>query len=715
MTASQTQLDPLAAFMAGAFAVDSGRPVPLVSTSFAVTIEAGLAVVETKRCFRNREYNSIEATITFPLPVHATLFSLVARIGKRTLTAYAESRDGARQTYEAAVERGQSAVLHEEVLRGVHMLSVGHIPTDADIEVTTLWATTVCMAGDGATLRIPLTVGDIYGRSALPDSDALVHGGPAQRATLQVRNTDGDIELIGGRLENGRAFVPLNAPIDLRIPAWTPRALTGWAADGREVTLRIDRPPTAEQAIDVAILVDRSGSMKDRCSAAADTTKHDAVVDGLGGIARRLGTADAVDLWEFDEVLGHVGATRDLPRATRSAEATYQTPQARLIALADRLSAPSGGTEIGKALRGVVDQSPARDILLVTDGKSDALEVQALAGAGRRITVILVGEDSLEAHVGHLAALTGGEIFVATGADLSDVMVAAFATLRRLHTAAAPVEGELSHIEAHRGGARFTADWHAAAAAVANGSLGRATAAFAAGLALPSLPVDAATDLAVAEGLVTHLTSLVLVDEAGPAQEGLPGVRKLSLPTPRTVQAPVTAYSLGHARPVAHPSIASPVAAAPAMPSATPSVRRPLSADEMDARARALADVGRPERERAQRHFSDRERRAGMVVRIDLSRVGATIDWNLAPNDLLVGDLTSLDRKSARLIESAATLPELAALARSLGISPITLVVALLAHEAATASRSAARIAYAILDTASSPGIMKAKAMLGLS
>jgi hypothetical protein len=60
--------------------------------------------------------------------------------------------------------------------------------------------------------------------------------------------------------------------------------------------------------------------------------------------------------------------------------------------------------------------SGTRDIVLVTDGKSHALDVGKLARSGVRFTVVLIGEDSLEANVGHLAAVTGGEIFVPDGA-----------------------------------------------------------------------------------------------------------------------------------------------------------------------------------------------------------------------------------------------------------------------------------------------------------
>ncbi len=43
----------------------TGRPVPLVATTFTVRIVGGLAVVTTERTFRNVEEQSIEATMSF--------------------------------------------------------------------------------------------------------------------------------------------------------------------------------------------------------------------------------------------------------------------------------------------------------------------------------------------------------------------------------------------------------------------------------------------------------------------------------------------------------------------------------------------------------------------------------------------------------------------------------------------------------------------------
>jgi hypothetical protein len=90
-------------------------------------------------------------------PVHAVLFDLHARIDGRVLKARAQRKSQARASYEGAIERGKTAILHEEVLRGVHMLSVGHVPPGAEIEVSATWAITLTNLNGRAQLRIPLT------------------------------------------------------------------------------------------------------------------------------------------------------------------------------------------------------------------------------------------------------------------------------------------------------------------------------------------------------------------------------------------------------------------------------------------------------------------------------------------------------------------------------------------------------------------------------
>jgi hypothetical protein len=105
----------------------------------------------------------------------------------------------------------------------------------------------------------------------------------------------------------------------------------------------------------------------------------------------------------------------------------------------------------------------------------------------------------------------------------------------------APAQGTAPELaETLSGGMRITARWSAAGAdageVVPADAAGRAVAAYAAWLALPGLEEAAAAALAEAEGIVCHLTSLVLVEEAGEAQQGIPAQRKVPLMTPGTAR-----------------------------------------------------------------------------------------------------------------------------------------------------------------------------------
>jgi hypothetical protein len=361
-------------------------------------------------------------------------------------------------------------------------------------------------------LHIPTTVGNIYGQSGLPDSDELCHGGGAQAADLKVAGEAGEVLLLGAQLIDGKARISLDAPIHIEVKGWRARQLQGRAADGRSVTLTIEPAPAGDRLLSAAILIDRSGSMSELCAASAGLTKHAAVLLGLSEAGDDLCEGDHLRLWEFNDQVVDLGQ--------------FHAKQWR--AHIRKLSGPSGGTEIGRALDAVL-ASATCDIVLVTDGKSHALDVGKLARSGVRFTVVLIGEDSLEANVGHLAALTGGEIFVPDRADVAAAVRSAVHAMRQ--PAGDPREANL-----RRSGMVMRASWKpdlsASASAPPKGH--RAAAAYAASLLLASLTEKEAAILAEMEGLVTHLTSLVLVDEDGAKQAGLPSTRKVALPMPRT-------------------------------------------------------------------------------------------------------------------------------------------------------------------------------------
>ena len=208
--------------------------------------------------------------------------------------------------------------------------------------------------------------------------------------------------------------------------------------------------------------------------------------------------SDRVSLWQFNRTCRPLGASSGADAA----------------ALALKLEAPDGGTELGAAIETAI-AAGSRDVLVLTDGKTWASEVHSAASRGCRISAVLVGPASLDAAIGHLASMTGGQVFAAQGCDVGPAVRSAIASMR---CPAAPLVGKVSNgepmsLSTTRGGICIEIAWAAAPTDHPADVVGR----YASSLALPLLDEPRATSFAVEHGLCSHLTSLVLVDEEGRA------------------------------------------------------------------------------------------------------------------------------------------------------------------------------------------------------
>ncbi len=664
---AQRMIDPIAALVNEARENAGAHPVALVAMDIGVTLTGGLAVVETKRSFRNDEKAAIEALLSLPVPVHAAFFGLTAKIDGRILKGIAQAREEARETYEEAVSEGKTAVLHEELLRGVHALSVGNLAPGGTIEVTTRWADTLrSAAASCGRLRIPMTVGDVYGIAPLPETDELTHGKGLKNVSLRIRHDAGAIRLATGALRASRDGVlageaPANAPIDIEVEGWKPGALKSKAWDGRDVSLDIEAAEAGGEPVHAAVLVDHSGSMSSRCEGDSGhrVSKHEAVRNGLRALTEELRETDRLSLWEFDHTCDPVdGSLAASPGAFAKA--------------IEKLTPPCGGTEIGGAIDHVFAKTDPCDVLLITDGKSYALDVHRLAQEGRRVFVVLVGEDSLEANVGHLAALTGGDIHFSFGADVDSALHAALQgmrTKRMTQEQETPAGGELPEsVCAIRGNVRMSAAWSGepAKAAPERDTLSEGVAAYAASLALPSLSEAAARKLAVGESLVTHLTSLVLVDEEGPVQEGLPVTRKVDLPTPRTAKGMAAYGDMVAYAP--DPSVQFLRRTLHELDSVMlPEPPQPLTEASYDL-APPSPDI--PEEEKEEQCYRQAE---------NLYLVTWWIDWKKEGSALAACNLNGLEPAVAASIRALADHKDIRETAAEWGIDPVRLAIALVA------------------------------------
>jgi hypothetical protein len=676
-------LDPLDVFLRSTFDARGLTPIPLISTDHDVVIDAGLAMVTTHRLFKNVENQNIEAVLTFPLPVLATLFELNAEVEGRKLRATAQARAEARQTYEDAIDRGKSAILHEELLRGIHMISVANIPSGGEVKVTTKWALPLSVVGARATLRIPQTVGDIYGRSSLADADDILSGGLEQPVLLSVRGT-GNIEVNGENLVGGHAKLKNSKPIDIVADIWERKPIVGHTTSGQAVTLTLSPQPAGERALSVAVLVDHSGSMAGSFGGRGAISAHDAARNGVAAIASSFGAQDFVDLWEFDTSTTHVGSASSGSKA-------------ELLRLAGRLTPPCGGTEIGGAIQTVSTMSAARDVLLLTDGLSHALDVQKLARSGRRISVILIGENSLEAKIGHLVALTGGDIFIATAADLEAVMAAAIEGLRRPYAPLPSIRELPDRLECSRSNILIQAEWSTRPAETVSPELAQAAVAVASSLIVSCAETTLSSEVAAAAGIVSHLTSLVLVDEASGIQEQLPTLRKVALPDNhiRYSMRPMKADArIVHSMP--SPSEMESLSL-PGRSMRFSRRRDEYSPTERRASSTPYAPMGRLGRLAGNLTGSDRQLSAWQLTE-EMELVARQIDWGQFPSNLIYGDLSELSGEVAVYIRRLADIEAVAEFAELNGLPSEVVVIGLLARTIASEDRRANRVWKAISD-----------------
>ena len=655
-------------------------PIPLISTDIDVVIKSGLAIVTTKRCFANHEGVSIEAVMTFPVGFDAIVTGLSAEIDGRHLKAIAQSKNEARQTYESAMVEGKMAVLHEETLRGIHTISVGQLAPGKQVLITL--ETIISLSNFSGTpfLRIPTTVGQIYGQSPLLPADNLTTSRAIQAwASLTLHVDYGKPEIIGGpAFQNEPVKLPLDRAIEIKLQGGRFGTLDGSAHDGRKVHLTLSPIVSAASGLNLAVLVDRSGSTSSPISIGGRPI-WDAMKTGLQAELGKLQDADKIALWQFDDTCEMIG------KSTGS-------NAARLL---DNLGKPAGGTRLGPAVETVVNAGHA-DILVLTDGQTWASEVHSAALKGARINAILLGSGSLDANIGHLAAMTGGQVFYAAGSDVSPAIHSALSAFR---LPASPPRGKaqsgrILNLDCTRGGVNISATWDDASCGAPADGIGR----YAAALGLSLFPESEATDFAIANNLCSHLTSLILVDQNQPLIASLPEMRKvdlienLSMTSSLKMSVDIRNNSSEKmSRIVPHPRL-------------TEVNMRYIDAldlySQLDTSDRSTVPA-MPEKSKSA---------LGMYVYFFQN-----VDWNALSNAFLHGDFSGLTYFEKSYAQDIADHALVRALAAELSIDPMTAALALVATRVADKTRAAERFASRVLGDWKTPSETLARAIELLS
>ncbi len=673
-----------------------GTSIPMKSTQIDVDIKAGIAVTRTTRVFKNDEGVSIEAILTMPVAFDAVVTGLEAMIDGRKLLAVSKAKKEARETYEGAIDAGKMTILHEEALRGVHVLSVGQLGAGKEVSVIIETVAPLMQLSGSCFLRIPTTVGAVYGSSPLlPADDLMTSAAVKHVATLSIKTDAGQISLSDGSTlgVNEPIEVTLDKSIEINLSKASFGKTIAMSATGHPVTLSVQPIKSSDNNLNMAVLVDRSGSMASAFPR-SHVTKWDAVREGLAYALKDLNPSDQIGMWQFDNECQFLG------KESGGASAS----------LAGLIEEPAGGTELGKAVHRVV-ASGAKDVLIVTDGQTWSNTVDELRSKNARLSAILVGSDSLDANIGHLCANSGGQVYYASNDDVASILNEALKNLRRTDAAIKGKAGERypASLKTVRGSAEITAKW--SVEKDKTGKLSDPIGRYAASLALPLLEPKMAQDFAALHCLSTHNTSLVLVDNEGEVSDALPEMRKVPLMHSASEFSPRINRSYSYSEPNLSMSMASASSESEPASGSLEYLQRPVNKMPPQAKMNPTSrwensispqSSGRSFFSRFFGGFSkkskNKETRSPELIEktiiLDAAaryELAKRIEWDILINDLLAGDITKLTLTDQALIMQYAEQVDIKEQAAKLNLTAIQVALLKLALLVEGINRSAER------------------------
>ncbi len=132
---------------------------PLKHTSVSAKISGYVSRVTVKQQFHNPFKDKIEAIYTFPLSETGAVDEMLMKVGNRTIHGTIKKREEARQIYETARDRGQTASLLDQERTNIFTQSVANIKPGEDIEITINYVDLLPYEAGSYTFAFPMVVG----------------------------------------------------------------------------------------------------------------------------------------------------------------------------------------------------------------------------------------------------------------------------------------------------------------------------------------------------------------------------------------------------------------------------------------------------------------------------------------------------------------------------------------------------------------------------
>jgi hypothetical protein len=153
-------------FTAPGSGLNTRHYLPQVKLESHTTITSVCYTTTLRQTFNNSSQDTIsEARYTLPLYDGVAVSAYIITYGDKTLKGIVQQKEKAKQTYDAAVERGETAGLLESLPAGVFGVTLGNLPAKTDVHVDIVYCGELKhdAAIDGLRYMLPTSIAPRYG------------------------------------------------------------------------------------------------------------------------------------------------------------------------------------------------------------------------------------------------------------------------------------------------------------------------------------------------------------------------------------------------------------------------------------------------------------------------------------------------------------------------------------------------------------------------
>ena len=181
-----------------------GKDLPLKSVAVRAEAEGGLARVVLSQLFANPHAEPLKVSYSVPLPADGAVAGYEIRIGDRVIRGEIDRRESARERFEEAILRGETAAILDQERANLFTQELGNVPPHVEVAIEVTVDQRLGWLVEGMwEWRFPTVAAPRYlgGEGRVPDADKVtmdVAETPlGVRASLELRIGD---ELTGTKI-----------------------------------------------------------------------------------------------------------------------------------------------------------------------------------------------------------------------------------------------------------------------------------------------------------------------------------------------------------------------------------------------------------------------------------------------------------------------------------------------------------------------------------